>query len=165
MQTARWATSGHVTCTYLKIILTTANKNIFHFNSLGLIPVVLIAAVLAGSGCFVIKKDHAENFANIQTLTDQLRADNVNTIKTVAAMKKSIDQKDSIIKELQQKVTAGNEKNRLVSLAFRYDTVSASLWYLSYFDLINVLIIYHFAHLINQNCYTTNVMDWFIHNN
>lgn len=118
---------GHVTCTYLKIILTTANKNIFHFNSLGLIPVVLIAAVLAGSGCFVIKKDHAENFANIQTLTDQLRADNVNTIKTVAAMKKSIDQKDSIIKELQQKVTAGNEKNRLVSLAFRYDTVSASL--------------------------------------
>jgi len=82
-------------------------------GGLGLIPVVLIAAVLAGSGCFVIKKDHAENFANIQTLTDQLRADNVKTIKTVDAMKKSIEQKDSIIKELQSKVTAGNEKNRL----------------------------------------------------
>ena len=52
-----------------------------YFLSLGLIPVVLIAAVLAGSGCYVIKKDHAENFADLQKLTNQLKADNSNTLK------------------------------------------------------------------------------------
>jgi len=82
-------------------------------GGLGLIPVVLIAAVLAGSGCYVIKKDHAENFADLQKLTNQLKADNSNTLKAVDAMKSAIEQKDKIIKELQQKVNSGNEKNRL----------------------------------------------------
>ena len=31
-------------------------------------------------------------------------------------MKSAIEQKDKIIKELQQKVNSGNEKNRLVSI-------------------------------------------------
>jgi len=70
---------------------------------------------LAGSGCYVIKKDHAESFADIETLTLKLKTDNAQILKAVETMKKSIDQKDGIIKELQQKVTAGNEKNRLVS--------------------------------------------------
>jgi len=83
-------------------------------GGLGLIPVVLIAAVLAGSGCYVIKKDHAENFADLQKLTNQLKADNSNTLKAVDAMKSAIEQKDKIIKELQQKVNSGNEKNRLM---------------------------------------------------
>jgi len=82
-------------------------------GGLGLIPVVLIAAILAGSGCYVIKKDHAESFSDIQQLTSQLKSDNAKTLKAVDAMKKSIEQKDLIIKELQQKVNAGNEKNRL----------------------------------------------------
>jgi len=82
-------------------------------GGLGLIPVVLIAAVLAGSGCYVIKKDHAESFADIQALAEKLQADNAKTVKTVDAMKAAIEKKDAIIKELQQKVTAGNEKNRL----------------------------------------------------
>merc|ERR1712227_275799 len=82
-------------------------------GGLGLIPVVLIAAILAGSGCYVIKKDHAESFSDIQQLTSQLKSDNAKTLKAVDAMKKSIEQKDAIIKELQQKVNAGNEKNRL----------------------------------------------------
>jgi len=82
-------------------------------GGLGLIPVVLIAAVLAGSGCYVIKKDHAESFADIQALAAKLQADNAATVKTVDAMKAAIEKKDAIIKELQQKVTAGNEKNRL----------------------------------------------------
>merc|ERR1712176_1513107 len=75
---------------------------------------VLIAAVLAGSGCYVIKKDHAESFADIQALAEKLQADNAKTVKTVDAMKAAIEKKDAIIKELQQKVTAGNEKNRLM---------------------------------------------------
>merc|ERR1712130_18726 len=83
-------------------------------GGLGLIPVVLIAAILAGSGCYVIKKDHAESFSDIQQLTSQLKSDNAKTLKAVDAMKKSIEQKDLIIKELQQKVNAGNEKNRLM---------------------------------------------------
>lgn len=83
-------------------------------GGLGLIPVVLIAAVLAGSGCYVIKKDHAASFADIENLTVKLKSDNAQILKTVEAMKKNIDQKDGIIKELQQKVTAGNEKNRLM---------------------------------------------------
>lgn len=84
-------------------------------GGLGLIPVVLIAAVLAGSGCYVIKKDHAASFADIENLTVKLKSDNAQILKTVEAMKKNIDQKDGIIKELQQKVTAGNEKNRLTN--------------------------------------------------
>merc|ERR1711976_1048315 len=72
-------------------------------GGLGLIPVVLIAAVLAGSGCYVIKKEHADNFADLQKLTNQLKADNSNTLKAVDAMKSAIE----------QKVNSGNEKNRL----------------------------------------------------
>jgi len=88
-------------------------KAVSESGGLGLIPVVLIAAVLAGSGCYVIKKDHAESFADIQALAEKLQADNAKTVKTVDAMKAAIEKKDAIIKELQQKVTAGNEKNRL----------------------------------------------------
>lgn len=82
-------------------------------GGLGLIPVILIAALVAGSGCYVIRKDNAENFSGIEALTRKLKTENTKTLETVESMRKNLEQKDSVIKELQLKVSAGNEKNRM----------------------------------------------------
>lgn len=83
-------------------------------GGLGLIPVILIAALVAGSGCYVIRKDNAENFSGIEALTRKLKTENTKTLETVESMRKNLEQKDSVIKELQLKVSAGNEKNRMM---------------------------------------------------
>lgn len=83
-------------------------------GGLGLIPVILIAALVAGSGCYVIRKDNAENFSGIEALTRKLKTENTKTLETVESMRKNLEQKDSVIKELQLKVSAGNEKNRML---------------------------------------------------
>jgi uncharacterized protein HemX len=112
------------------------------YFSLGLIPVILIAALVAGSGCYVIRKDNAENFSGIEALTRKLKTENTKTLETVESMRKNLEQKDSVIKELQLKVSAGNEKNRMVILTLKISLFISNL-------LIKIFYFLHFQTVEN----------------
>ena len=43
-------------------------------GGLGLIPVVMISALLAGSGCHVIRKDTAKSIADLNDFVGELKA-------------------------------------------------------------------------------------------
>ena len=76
-----------------------------------------------------MKKDQAVEFDAVRGLAAQLKgliasesrikpvfqADNVKTLATIASMQEGVEQKDTIIKRLQEEVTATHEKNALVS--------------------------------------------------
>ena len=47
--------------------------NFIIYRGLGLIPVVLISAILAGSGCYVIKKDSAEAMNKLAQITQNIK--------------------------------------------------------------------------------------------
>jgi len=82
-------------------------------QGMGFFSVVFVAAILAGSGCHVLKKDQAVEFDAVRSLAAQLKADNVKTLATIATMQEGVEQKDTIIKRLQEEVTATHEKNAL----------------------------------------------------
>jgi len=82
-------------------------------QGMGFFSVVFVAAILAGSGCHVLKKDQAVEFDAVRGLAAQLKADNVKTLATIASMQEGVEQKDTIIKRLQEEVTATHEKNAL----------------------------------------------------
>merc|ERR1712047_223465 len=77
---------------------------------MGFFSVVFVAAILAGSGCHVLKKDQAVEFDAVRSLAAQLKADNVKTLGTITTMQEGVEQKDTIIKRLQEEVTATHEK-------------------------------------------------------
>jgi len=83
-------------------------------QGMGFFSVVFVAAILAGSGCHVLKKDQAVEFDAVRSLAAQLKADNVKTLATIATMQEGVEQKDTIIKRLQEEVTATHEKNALL---------------------------------------------------
>jgi len=83
-------------------------------QGMGFFSVVFVAAILAGSGCHVLKKDQAVEFDAVRGLAAQLKADNVKTLATIASMQEGVEQKDTIIKRLQEEVTATHEKNALL---------------------------------------------------
>ncbi|CBY34145.1 unnamed protein product [Oikopleura dioica] len=83
-------------------------------NGMGFFSVVFVAAILAGSGCQVLKKDQAVEFDAVRGLAAQLKADNVKTLATIATMQEGVEAKDTIIKRLQEEVTATHEKNALL---------------------------------------------------
>jgi len=83
-------------------------------QGMGFLSVVFVAAILAGSGCHVLKKDQAVEFDAVRGLAAQLKADNVKTLATIASMQEGVEQKDTIIKRLQEEVTATHEKNALL---------------------------------------------------
>lgn len=83
-------------------------------QGMGFFSVVFVAAILAGSGCQVLKKDQAVEFDAVRGLAAQLKADNVKTLATIATMQEGVEAKDTIIKRLQEEVTATHEKNALL---------------------------------------------------
>lgn len=83
-------------------------------QGMGFFSVVFVAAILAGSGCHVLKKDQAVEFDAVRGLAAQLKADNVKTLATIVSMQEGVEQKDTIIKRLQEEVTATHEKNALL---------------------------------------------------
>merc|ERR1712176_903877 len=58
--------------------------------------------------------DQAVEFDAVRSLAAQLKADNVKTLATIATMQEGVEQKDTIIKRLQEEVTATHEKNALL---------------------------------------------------
>ncbi|CAG5109451.1 Oidioi.mRNA.OKI2018_I69.chr2.g3985.t1.cds [Oikopleura dioica] len=87
---------------------------VFQKQGMGFFSVVFVAAILAGSGCHVLKKDQAAEFDAVRGLAAQLKADNAKTLSTIASMQEGLEAKDSIIKRLQEEVTATHEKNALL---------------------------------------------------
>jgi len=79
-------------------------------GGLGLIPVVLIAAILAGSGCHVIKKDTAQGIAELNSFIDELKVKNSETIELVTTLRAAVVQKDAMIENLGKSLKATEEQ-------------------------------------------------------
>merc|ERR1712176_361613 len=78
-------------------------------GGLGLIPVVLISALLAGSGCHVIRKDTAKSIADLNAFIGELKTKNVETGELVEKLRSTVATKDALIESLKQSINA-NEK-------------------------------------------------------
>jgi len=81
-------------------------------GGLGLISVVLISAILAGSGCHVLKKDTQENFNELNTFITNLKAENTATAALVQNLRDAISTKDSLIESLKKDITANEEQTK-----------------------------------------------------
>merc|ERR1711990_377247 len=79
-------------------------------GGLGLIPVVLIAAILAGSGCHVIKKDTAADIAELTRFIDDLKVRNSETLELVTSLRAAVVQKDAMIENLGKSLKATEEQ-------------------------------------------------------
>merc|ERR1712045_944709 len=78
-------------------------------GGLGLIPVVLISALLAGSGCHVIRKDTAKSIADLNAFIGELKTKNVETGELVEKLRSTVATKDALIESLKQSINA-NER-------------------------------------------------------
>ena len=111
----------------------------YYSGGLGLIPVVLIAAILAGSGCHVIKKDTAADIAELTRFIDDLKGNakynflsqnnisplnyNVNylkvrnseTLELVTSLRAAVVQKDAMIENLGKSLKATEDQALAVS--------------------------------------------------
>merc|ERR1712131_569388 len=81
-------------------------------GGLGLISVVLISAILAGSGCHVLKKDTQENINELNTFITNLKAENTATAALVQNLRDAISTKDSLIESLKKDITANEEQTK-----------------------------------------------------
>merc|ERR1711892_1563371 len=90
-------------------------------GGLGLIPVGLISALLAGSGCHVIRKDTAKSIADLSDFVGELKAKNIETGKleeklseTDAKIKDEVDVKyqDNLktVRELGDKISKASKE-------------------------------------------------------
>merc|ERR1711953_148614 len=79
-------------------------------GGLGLIPVVLIAAILAGSGCHVIKKDTAADIAELTRFIDDLKVRNSETLELVTSLRAAVVQKDAMIENLGKSLKATEDQ-------------------------------------------------------
>lgn len=89
-------------------------EKVVHTSSggLGLIPVVLISAILAGSGCYVIKKDSTAALSNLEQLTQSIKNENSAITLKLASMEKTVEGKDEIISKLQKSIVDAATKNK-----------------------------------------------------
>merc|ERR1711892_1434739 len=78
-------------------------------GGLGLIPVVLISALLAGSGCHVIRKDTAKSIADLSDFVGELKAKNVETGQLVEKLRNTVATKDALVESLKAAINK-NEK-------------------------------------------------------
>merc|ERR1711935_843883 len=78
-------------------------------GGLGLIPVVLISALLAGSGCHVIRKDTAKSIADLSDFVGELKAKNVETGQLVERLRNTVATKDALVESLKAAINK-NEK-------------------------------------------------------
>merc|ERR1711935_432166 len=78
-------------------------------GGLGLIPVVLISALLAGSGCHVIRKDTAKSIADLSDFVGELEAKNVETGQLVEKLRNTVATKDALVESLKAAINK-NEK-------------------------------------------------------
>jgi len=75
-------------------------------GGVGIISVVLISAILAGSGCHVIKKDTALEIKELTSFVNDLKAKNVATADQMAKLQSTLTAKDKLIDSLKTKVSA-----------------------------------------------------------
>merc|ERR1711935_515925 len=78
-------------------------------GGLGLIPVVLISALLAGSGCHVIRKDTAKSIADLSDFVGELKAKNVETGQLVEKLRNTVATKDALVESVKAAINK-NEK-------------------------------------------------------
>merc|ERR1712106_841913 len=97
-------------------------------GGLGLIPVVLISALLAGSGCHVIRKDTAKSIADLSDFVGELKAKNVETGQLVEKLRNTVATKDALVESLKAAI---NKNEKLASLATQVDSPRADLVQLS----------------------------------
>jgi len=81
-------------------------------GGLGLISVVLISAILAGSGCHVLKKDTQENINELNKFITNLKAENTATAALVQNLRDAISTKDSLIESLKKDIGANEEQTK-----------------------------------------------------
>lgn len=81
-------------------------------GGLGLISVVLISAILAGSGCHVLKKDTQENMNEMNKFITNLKAENTATAALVQNLRDAISTKDSLIDSLKKDIGANEEQTK-----------------------------------------------------
>lgn len=81
-------------------------------GGLGLISVVLISAILAGSGCHVLKKDTQENINEMNKFINNLKAENTATAALVQNLRDAISTKDSLIESLKKDIGANEEQTK-----------------------------------------------------
>lgn len=90
----------------------TEVKVIEKSGGLGLISVVLISAILAGSGCHVLKKDTQENINELNKFITTLKAENTATASLVQNLRDAISTKDSLIDSLRKDIGANEEQTK-----------------------------------------------------
>lgn len=94
-------------------------------GGLGLIPVVLISAILAGSGCHVLKKDTTQNINELTTFVNELKANNAQTAELVSTLRSTIQSKDNLINSLKKDIAANEEQTKQTDK--KMDTIISEL--------------------------------------